>query len=69
MSAHYSTIVVATRVGRRRRCNKGGEKEENEEEEDEEEEELAEDDQGELLFAKAVFFENVSCVGTIVSAL
>ena len=34
-----------------------------------EEEERAEEDQGELLFAKAVFFENVSCVGSIVGAL
>ena len=46
-------------------CNKGREKEENEEDK----EERAEEDQGELLFAKAVFFENFSCVGSIIGAL
>ena len=40
----------------------GGEKEE---EEEEEEGERAEEDQGELLFARAVFMGNFSCVGSI----
>ena len=39
----------------------GGEKEEEEEEEGE----RAEEDQGELLFARALFFGNFSCVGSI----
>ena len=43
----------------------GGEKEEEEEEEDGE---RAEEDQGELLFAKAVFFDNFGCAGSIIGA-
>ena len=44
-------------------CNKGGEKED-----EDEEEERAEEDQGELLFTKAVIIENFSCAGSIIGA-
>ena len=52
---YYRCIIAALQ------CNEGRERKENEEEE----EERAEEDQGELLFAKAVFLGNFSCVGSV----